>query len=569
MYQIYSNGELIYDPRIPELSLEDPILELPVNSAGSLTFSIENGHPRLDTLQKLSSTIEVNEGNTILFRGRLISDEKGFYNERDMKIEGLLAALNDSIIRPFQFPTDVLDDEDYVGAAEDGNVVEFFLGWILSKHNAQVNTNRQIQLGTVTVSDPNNYIERSSEGYHNSWDTIKDKLFGGSLGGYVYPSYDNQGNTYLNYVSEFTDYNLQDVVFGENLADLSNTSDASDTYSAVLPLGADIENEETGESAPLTIADLPDGDVTSDVVKEGDYLYSRAAVANYGWIFAPTDDTTWDDVTLATNLQSKGVQYLASIATKQTETIEISAADLGLVENDVYAFRPYKKVLAKSKPHDLKEAFDLVQFRIRMANPAETMLTLGRTQLTLTDSNAATQRSTDEKIEKTYSDIHGNTKAINELSQRVTEQSTSIIQDAQQIILTALENYVTTGDFTSYQETVAASLAVMSDQIVMNFTTTTNQITATNDEIARIYNERLRYIRFVDGNIILGEEGNELVLTIRNDRISFTQDNLEVAYFSNQKLYVTNGEFINSLQLGVFGFVPAQDGQSLSFKKVS
>ena len=109
----------------------------------------------------------------------------------------------------------------------------------------------------------------------------------------------------------------------------------------------------------------------------------------------------------------------------------------------------------------------------------------------------------------------------------------------------------------------------MSDQIVMNFTTTTNQITATNDEIARIYNERLRYIRFVDGNIVLGEEGNELILTIRNDRISFTQDNLEVAYFSNQKLYVTNGEFINSLQLGVFGFVPAQDGQSLSFKKVS
>ena len=107
----------------------------------------------------------------------------------------------------------------------------------------------------------------------------------------------------------------------------------------------------------------------------------------------------------------------------------------------------------------------------------------------------------------------------------------------------------------------------MSDQIVMNFTTTTNSITATNDEVARIYNERIQYIRFENGDIVLGEQGNELTLRISNDRISFVQDNLEVAYFSDQKLYVTNGEFLTSLNLGVFGFVPAQNG-SLSFKKV-
>ena len=76
-----------------------------------------------------------------------------------------------------------------------------------------------------------------------------------------------------------------------------------------------------------------------------------------------------------------------------------------------------------------------------------------------------------------------------------------------------------------------------------------------------------KYIRFVDGSILLGELGNELELQISNDRISFLQDNVEVAYFSNNKLYVTDGHFIHSLQLGEFAFMPRANG-NLSFKKI-
>ena len=81
------------------------------------------------------------------------------------------------------------------------------------------------------------------------------------------------------------------------------------------------------------------------------------------------------------------------------------------------------------------------------------------------------------------------------------------------------------------------------------------------------FEEISQYIRFVDGNIVLGEEGNTLTLQIANDRISFLDSGQEVAYFSNNKLYVTDGEFLHSLQLGNFAYMPRSNG-NLSFKKL-
>ena len=81
------------------------------------------------------------------------------------------------------------------------------------------------------------------------------------------------------------------------------------------------------------------------------------------------------------------------------------------------------------------------------------------------------------------------------------------------------------------------------------------------------FEEFRKYIRFVEGKILLGEVGNELELQIANNRISFLQSNTEVAYFSNNKLYVTDGEYTNSLRLGQFAFLPRDNG-NLSFKKL-
>ena len=64
---------------------------------------------------------------------------------------------------------------------------------------------------------------------------------------------------------------------------------------------------------------------------------------------------------------------------------------------------------------------------------------------------------------------------------------------------------------------------------------------STNEE----FKEIKKWIRFTDGKIILGESGNTLELTLQNDRISFTSAGVEVAYFSNNQMYV-NSIVVNS-----------------------
>lgn len=63
------------------------------------------------------------------------------------------------------------------------------------------------------------------------------------------------------------------------------------------------------------------------------------------------------------------------------------------------------------------------------------------------------------------------------------------------------------------------------------------------------FDEIRKYIRFEDGNILLGNSSSPLILRIRNDRIQFLQNGYEVAYISDQRMYNTTCEIINQLRI--------------------
>ena len=83
-----------------------------------------------------------------------------------------------------------------------------------------------------------------------------------------------------------------------------------------------------------------------------------------------------------------------------------------------------------------------------------------------------------------------------------------------------------------------------------------------------------KYIRFVDGEIHLGETSSQLTLVLTNEKVSFFNGSKEIAYVSENKLYITDGEFLANLYIGKFAFTPrdANSGTSaagnLSFRKV-
>lgn len=394
MYQILCDGHVLDDPRDDELTVSNPKCKLGTNTVGEASFSIAAEHPYYGHLEKMRSVFEIKQDEHTIFRGRMTDDTKDFNNTKVVDLEGVMAYFNDSIIRPFIFP------DDFPDAATSGNVVEFFLNWLISQHNSQVQPFQQFKLGNVTVADSNNNITRSSEDYATTWETLKTKLFESSLGGYLCIRYEDDGN-YIDYLEDFILTNNQKIRFGENLLDISNESDASSTYSAVIPLGKRKNEIDTNskDSSRITIEGLADGDVTDDIVKYGDTLYSKSAVEKYGFICAPPSESTWEDVGDAENLKTKGVDFLENKAVMLSNTITIKAVDLHFSDEEIEGFRIYSYIDVESKPHQHEDRYRLSELDIEIHNPQNTVITLGDTTLTLTDANASTKKEVSDRID--------------------------------------------------------------------------------------------------------------------------------------------------------------------------
>lgn len=393
MYQLKYKNYILYDPRLADekLIIRDPSVKLAVSKAGEMSFTVDAEHPYLSNLRRMSGLVELLDGTFPIYRGRITGDTKDFYGAHKIETEGIMAVLNDSIIPPFNFPGDFKDDAAYKAAAASGNVVEFFFRWILSQHNAQVTAEQQIKPGVVTVSDPNNYITRSSEEYATAMTTISDKLIKSALGGYLLIRYEDDGN-YLDYYAALPLTNTQSVEFAENLLDLSSETDGADIYTAILPEGKD----------GLTIGNLPDGDLTDDLVKSGKIIYSKSGVATYGRI---TRHIKWGDVTVDTNLRTKAKAALADNGLSMPETITCKAVDLGWQEG-IQHFRVGRMTALVSTPHGYSASYPLMELAPDILDPGNTQITLGATRRTFTGSQIDAVRKAEESTWQVRTDLN-------------------------------------------------------------------------------------------------------------------------------------------------------------------
>jgi hypothetical protein len=113
----------------------------------------------------------------------------------------------------------------------------------------------------------------------------------------------------------------------------------------------------------------------------------------------------------------------------------------------------------------------------------------------------------------------------------------------------------------------ANAIQIMSGQITqlladsneyrLNFITTRTLTDGFTESLQEIAN----YIRFVDGDIILGKGDNLYTLRIENDRINIYYNGQPISNWIQDKFSVTQ------LNLGNFAFIPRQNG-FLSFRKV-
>ena len=513
MYQLKYKDYILHDMRLADekLIIRDPSVKLAVSKAGEMSFTVDAEHPYLSNLRRMSGLVELLDGTLPIYRGRITSDTKDFYGAHKIETEGIMAVLNDSIIPPFNFPEDFTEDASYKAAAASGNVVEFFFRWILSQHNAQVTAEQQIKPGVITVSDQNNYITRSSEEYATAMSTISDKLIKSALGGYLLIRYEDDGN-YLDYYAALPLTNTQSVEFAENLLDLSSETDGTNIYTAILPEGKD----------GLTIEALPDGDLTDDLVKSGLTIYSKSGMATYGRI---TRHIKWADVTVAANLQTKAKAALADNGLSMPETITCKAVDLGW-QDGIQHFRVGRMTALFSTPHGYSASYPLMELAPDILDPGNTQITLGATQQTYTGAQIDAKRETDKRIESTRQEISERVdESSSQVIQATHQQITDLQQNVNSIILSALENYVETGDFDSYKEEVSTKLSVLTDQLSIDITKVTERIDKVDGDLQSKYSEITKAFRFTSDGLIIGETGNEILLRLDNDVLQFVRNN--------------------------------------------
>lgn len=366
MYRVYCNDSPLYDLRDEDLVLIYPIVKIGENTAGSFEFSILPKHPHYEEVNELTSVITAYDGDEEIFCGRVVEITKDLYNRKKVICEGELAYFNDSIQRPAKY---------------QGLTVRGYLETLVNIHNQQVKNqgiDKTFKVGAVTVQDNNDYVYKYTN-WESTLEVIKTDLLN-TYGGYLRIRKEN-GVRYIDYLADYPNTNTQVIEFGSNLLDFTHDMVASDIVTAVIPLGARLEDvtEVEGLDAYLTIKDVNGG---------VDYVYSQEAVKSYGWIFKTVK---WDDVHVADNLLRKGKEYLSDIQFAQI-TLTVSAVDLHMLHVDMERIKVLDEIRVTSSSNGLDRFFPVSEMTIYLDKPSNNKLTLGtsysKTSLsTKTESN--------------------------------------------------------------------------------------------------------------------------------------------------------------------------------------
>lgn len=546
MFTVYADGNLVWDPRLQgdlakQYAIFSDSLQQEVNKAGSFTFTIYPSHQAYDKIFKLRTTVVIYYGDDVFFRGRVLNDFPGSYNERKIQCEGELAFLGDVCQPPFVFP----QDEEHTTPAD-------YLAFLLDYYNSQQPADRQILLGNVTVTDPNGYIARSDTEYSTTLTLIQQGLLD-ILGGYI--SFRHVGGvTYMDYLADFDVLANQPVKLGLNLLSISSDRRGEEAATAILPLGV-----KDDDGVRLTIFDLEDEE-TDDVCKSGLIVYSKEAEAQYGGRIVRK--VTWDDVTLASNLLTKAKAELGT-ARAIPNTVTITAADAsaaalcGGVSYNTFRVGTYISVedAAHADAHGLLPTYLLRKRSGSLQNPASNRLTFGATTYGYTEENRRQQETAWKIVEAnvTASQI----KVIRELEQRT---NSAILQSSNSILARVADEYYLKGDTDALVSSVSLTAEMNAKAAELRFSEIEKNVDAVAAGADAQFSAINKYIRFEDGNIIQGALNSPFKKVQSATRESYFDGGVEVAYFSNKKLYVTDVEVINSLRVGPFEFVHRSNG---------
>lgn len=159
-----------------------------------------------------------------------------------------------------------------------------------------------------------------------------------------------------------------------------------------------------------------------------------------------------------------------------------------------------------------------------------------------------------------------------------TERQSAIETKANEITSKVSETYVSNSAFEHYQNTVSSQFTQTKNDFTWSINQSvtdaknemSGQIDSVNgrvDGLKKTTDNVNSYMSFDNDGLTLGKSDSAFKTKITNEEWSIQKNGAKVTYINDQTMYITDGQFTQSLKVGAFGFVPRANG-SLDFKKV-
>lgn len=534
MIQVYTDGAIAYDSRLEAYDLVGLKITSGLNKGGTAEVIMPPGHPAYGNYNSYKTIVEIYRDGLLKFRGRALYPVDDFYNQRTIFCEGELCFFQDAVSRPYLY--------------QDTPANIFAL--LVQEYNAQVEPAKQFRVGTVTVTDANDYIRLESSEAETVAATINKLLE--RCGGYIIFTTSPDGDARLvNWYASLEYASNQVIEFGSNLLSFTRKGSNTDLITAVVPYGA--KDEATGQR--LTIESVNGG---LDYIQDDDAVELRGRI---------TAAVVWDDITEPANLLRRAHQYLEKNRYLIT-SLELTALDLSYIDKSIDSYKEGDTIQVLSKPHGVDESFLLTERTEDLLNPANSTITLGKNQQNLTDADVAGDTKAQSTLDKVTTQVQKDYTANIAATVQASELTllSLIQQTSEEILLEVSQTYTTNDQLT---EAVTTRMTQLEDQFLFEFETLKATVDENDAEAREKLTEIYNYISFENGDIKLGGSDSPITLTLEKDLIVFKKNGVQFGYWDGVDFHTGNivVEVNERAQFGDFAFVPRSNG-SLSFLKI-
>lgn len=315
MFSVWLDGKLLYSSAVndPYYAIGTPILTLEAGKAGSLSFTMYPNHPEYDSLRRMLGRVIVYEDDTELFRGRILRMETNLYKERKVTCEGDLAYLMDSIADPGEYTESI--------SAHFSRLVDM--------HNSQVESDKQFAVGIVNVDKATESQTFKTDSYRTTSAAMSDDLTG-VFGGYI-RTRRSGGTVYLDYIGDYGKAGNQNIEFGVNMIDFSESVSSDDIFTVLLPTGSE--------------------GVTMEGITGSKYVKIPNAVERYGTVVRAV---SFSDIKEAgAELMQAAYDYIEKNYKEMPPTLTLTAIDLKRLDFALDGFELGTRIGILSEPHGI------------------------------------------------------------------------------------------------------------------------------------------------------------------------------------------------------------------------